>query len=284
MRSPAATPPADLVMVVVLDGLRPDAIDSFSLPQLSRLREIGAYSSVATTVSPSATWAAMASLLTGVSPDRHGIVHDVRRLSMRDRGLDPLPRVLERAGFPTIGVLGDVPRLYRPISSAIGRRLGIADIHHAGHTAPEIAIAAGSLIAQRQRGLVIIHLPDADRAGHTYGWMSPQYEQGAHRLDAAAGMIAMMANPRHQRRTRIIMLADHGGGGVVPNEHGSDHPLDRTIPLLMLGSGVPAGRIAGAPRLLDVPVSVCDALGVSVPESYEGRTLELETVDDVIAA
>ena len=64
------------VVVVVLDGLRPDAIGSFRLTAMAELMAGGAWTLDATTVSPSVTVAAITSLLTGVSPDTHGLKGD----------------------------------------------------------------------------------------------------------------------------------------------------------------------------------------------------------------
>src|SRR5689334_8442175 len=64
------------VIIVVLDGLRPDAIERFDLAHTRRLIGRGASTLRGTTVAPSITTAAMTSLLTGVSPARHGITTD----------------------------------------------------------------------------------------------------------------------------------------------------------------------------------------------------------------
>jgi arylsulfatase A-like enzyme len=72
--------------------------------------------------------------------------------------------------------------------------------------------------------------------------------------------------------TLLIALADHGGGGADACDHDSAHPLDRTIPLLLWGAGI--GRTHLLPSsLIDVPPTILHALGVEVPEWYEGRVL-----------
>src|SRR5262245_10577129 len=85
------------VIVVVLDGVRPDLIPLLDLPVLGRLARVGASTMQARTVSPSVTAAAMSSLLTGVTPDVHGMSTDQFRIP-RPRGtVDPLPTVLRTA-------------------------------------------------------------------------------------------------------------------------------------------------------------------------------------------
>src|SRR5262249_38686457 len=69
-------PCARRVVVVILDGLRPDAIDRFGLSYVVRLMVGGVFSCSAATVTPSVTAAALTSLMTGVSPQTHGLASD----------------------------------------------------------------------------------------------------------------------------------------------------------------------------------------------------------------
>lgn len=102
--------------------------------------------------------------------------------------------------------------------------------------------------------------------------MSDEYARAAHRLDQALGLLAVLAGVEHDEGTLLIALADHGGGGVDPHDHNSDHPLDRTIPLLLAGLAV-AGEELYEPSLPDVPATVLWALGIPLPDSYIGRPL-----------
>src|SRR5450759_1610649 len=96
------------VIVVVLDGLRPDAIDAFELSHIRTLMEGGAWSREATTVAPSLTAAAMTSLMTGVSPARHGIACDTILIPRTNAGLSPLPDLLAAHGYPSSVFMGAV--------------------------------------------------------------------------------------------------------------------------------------------------------------------------------
>jgi arylsulfatase A-like enzyme len=102
--------------------------------------------------------------------------------------------------------------------------------------------------------------------------MSDAYEEAAHCLDGTLGMLHALAQIGDDPSTLLVACADHGGGGFTSNDHNSDHPLDRTIPLLMSGGGV-ARRQLHAVRLLDVPPTVLWALGVKPPADLEGRVL-----------
>jgi len=262
--------PVQRVVVVVLDGLRPDAIDAFALPTLMRLRRIGAYTT-ALTNDPSVTWAAMTTLMTGVSPAVHGVVSDSVHLP-RPRGtLHPLAATLAERGLPTSAVLARIPVIFRAVASAIGRRLGVGHLRFVGEGAADILESARDRLAAQRRGLILLHWPDADNAGHDHGWMSPEYAAGAAILDTELAKLLDIVDADPD--TLLIALADHGGGGVNPKDHESDHPLDRQIPLLFAGAGVIPGEIGAHASLLDIPATVLWALGVERPSSYQGMPL-----------
>src|ERR1700741_5001657 len=88
------------VIVVILDGLRPDAVDAFDLVYLRRLARLGASTMAARTVSPSLTWPALTSLMSGIAPADHGVLADSVHIPKPKVKLAPLPELLQRNGFP----------------------------------------------------------------------------------------------------------------------------------------------------------------------------------------
>lgn len=265
------------VIVIVLDGLRPDAIQTLGLSQVARLADRGASTLEGATVAPSVTAACMASLLTGVRPATHG-VQSTRFHIPRSRGLmRPLPRVLAEAGYPSSGFMCRVPWLMRGIARRIAGRLGVGTTgFHGTHADDVLAGAARTLRAQRH-GLILLHWPDCDDAGHDHGWMSEAYQRAAHGLDDALGHLLAEVDLTRTSDTMVIAMADHGGGGTVATDHDSAHPLDRTIPIMVAGGGIEPGSLRDGAHLLDVPPTVLRALHVPVPPSYDGRPL----IDDV---
>lgn len=259
------------VVLVVLDGLRADAIHALDLRCWKRLAAAGASSLTGTTVAPSVTAAAMASLFTGVPPEIHGLRSDRFHVPRSAGTVHPLPALLAEAGLATSGFVAELPLLFRGIGKRIATRLGISAPHFEGRNAPEILLRARARLAAQRDGFIAFHWPDCDRAGHESGWMSEEYARAAHRLDETLGLLAALADVESDPGTLLIALADHGGGGVDPRNHESAHPFDRTIPLLLCGGGA-AGDL-GRPSLLDVPPTVLWALGVPIPASYTGRPL-----------
>jgi arylsulfatase A-like enzyme len=257
------------VVAVILDGLRPDAIQRFTLDTIHRLMAGGSWTLRGTTVAPSVTTAAVTSLMTGVSPAAHGLTGDHLFIPRAKEHLTPLPRHLAAHGIPSSGFMGQVPAIFRGVAARVGKRLGLDSLRLAGNCAAEVLGSARSTLESQRAGLILLHWADADRAGHDKGWMSPEYADGCRRLDAALAALVDIAD---DSETLFVALADHGGGGRVAHDHESDHALDRTIPILLYGAGV-VHRPLGPARLLDVPPTILSALGVGVPSTYEGRIL-----------
>jgi len=260
------------VIVVVLDGLRPDAIDRFDLTHVYQLMSTGASSYTGTTVAPSVTTAALASLFTGVSPSRHGLTGDRVFIPRSASTLAPVPDVLARSGFPSTAFLTELPAIFRGIGARVGRRLGFGTTRFVGRTAADVLTVARTTLRTQRRGLIVLHWPDADRAGHDHGWMSPAYADGCRAIDSALGALCSAAHLNDDPSTMLIALADHGGGGIIANDHESEHHFDWTIPIAFAGLGIAPGVLDDA-QLLDVPPTLLHALDIEPPMNYERRAI-----------
>jgi arylsulfatase A-like enzyme len=260
------------VIIVVLDGLRPDAVDAFDLSNIRAMALSGASTMCARTVSPSCTWPAMTSLLSGMSPETHGILRDSPHVPRPKTALEPLPTLLSRAGYHSAVFMRGLPALYRGTARLIAKGLGFAEAHFAGRTAEQVTMAASTNLRSQERGLIVMHWADADQAGESRGWMTQEYGEACRRLDSAIGVVTKLTSCSSDPHTLLIALADHGGGGVTVNDHSEEHPLNWTIPLILTGGSVRNTTLEEA-HLLDVPATAAWALGVTRPAAYAGRVL-----------
>ena len=263
------------VITVVLDGLRPDAIETFGMTQLGQLAERGAFTASATTVSPSVTAAAMTSLFTGVEPAHHGIASDRFHIPRPRARLEPLPAVLDRAGIPVSTFVRKLPFLFRPLARACATHLRVRSPMFRGTDAWSILAAARETLRSQRSGLIFLHWPDADNAGHDHGWMSPEYGRACRVLDTALGALLRETGVLADPRTLLIVLADHGGGGFEYRDHDGDHPDNLTIPVVMAGGSVRRRGFDGLVSILDIAPTIASALGVAVPASWRGRAHDL---------
>ena len=257
------------VVIVLADGLRPDAISPTHMPSLDALSRAYTMALHAKTVRPSRTAAALTSLATGIAPSSHGLIEPGLAFLGKLMGLRPLGRELERAGLPSHVVTSEIMAVERAIVWALVSAAGIGTFTARGRSARDVA-AAGLESARDQRsGVLFVYLNDADVAGHAHGWMSPQYLAAAAELDVAIGALSALADD-----SLMIVLADHGGGGVAAHDHAEPHPANDRIPLVLAGPDVTRHhQLTRAVSLLDVPPTVLWWSGVEVPPTYEGRVL-----------
>jgi len=271
------------IVLVVIDGLRPDAITSDRMPALSGLLRRGWRAEAAVTVRPSVTVAALTSLATGVSPERHGLCNARLQSLGRVRGLKPLPQELRRIGVQTSVVTAQLSGSTRWLAGALLRLGGVTRLVPAP-PAPGVLMDVGLRHLARNPGreLVVVYLNDADLAGHAWGWMSPAYLQAAAVIDRALARLNLLAE---DPETLVVLTADHGGGGVLSQDHDHPHPVNDAIPVGMLGGRVMPGLVSPEPvRLLDIPPTVLHGFGGTAPQEYEGRVLHEAFMTELVWA
>lgn len=274
--APAAVEPegsvvrSEHVIVISIDGLRPDAIARFDAPTLQRMTREGSYSFAAQTIPLSKTLPSHTSMVTGVGPEVHGITWNGDMTALRGKvGVPTMFGIAREAGFVTAAFLSksklhhlEVPGTLDHVESPWGW-FGSWDAE------TTLRQVEGDLEDERPN-LTFVHFGDPDRAGHEHGWMGPDYAAAVSRSDRAVGRIIEVADGVFGAGNyTVIVTADHGGDG---HEHGLDTPEHRTIPWITWGKGVAAGTQIGAPiQTMDTAATTLWLLGIPVPEDWTGR-------------
>lgn len=262
--TPTEMPRPDITRVVVIsiDGLRPDAIDYAPMPTLQGLIAQGAYTYAAQTVMPSVTLPAHASMLTGLCPSAHGVTwNDYLPENGYAQGTD-LFDLAHAAGMKTVMVVGKLKlrQITEPDSTDIFIHVNDLDPKLAGRVAE---------ITPNGFSLLFIHFPDPDIDGHTYGWMSMTQLLTLRRTDDAIQIVLNALDKAGMREhTLIIITADHGGHGTT---HGYDIPADMTIPWVAVGPGIRPGILGSQVNTTDTAATAAWALGLSIPPEWVGR-------------
>jgi predicted AlkP superfamily pyrophosphatase or phosphodiesterase len=223
----------------------------------------------ASTVRPSGTVPALASLATGVAPATHHLTEPGLSFLSTLGFLRPVARELAHHGIPTEVVTADLGPSGLAVAWGLASRAGARLLVASGQPPRETAGAVDQLLSQRRDRLYFVYLPGCDRAGHAHGWMSQPYLDAATEVDAAIGALAAWTAD-----TVFVITADHGGGGITPTRHDEVHPDNERIPLIVAGPGVKRRHhLARSVSLLDVPATALWWFGVPVPQSYEGQPL-----------
>lgn len=259
----------DHVLVISIDGLRPDAIAKYEAPTLRRLMLGGRYSLTAQTISISKTLPSHTSMLTGVDVDQHGVTWNSDRTG--EFGHVQVPTVFglaHAAGYATAAFYSkskfhhiDAPET---IDHVRGPRGGPIP-WNAGRTTD---LVLEHLRAARPN-LTFVHLADADFVGHSFGWMGYVYGMAVRETDRAVARILDGADAAFGRGAyTVILTSDHGGHG---KSHGSADPVDTTIPWIVWGAGVQQGPALTGIRTMDTAATVLWMLGIGAPASLVGQ-------------
>lgn len=268
----------DHVVVISLDGLRPDAITKFGATTLQRLMREGTFTLQAQTILPSKTLPSHTSMLTGVDVDQHGINWNTDQTD--EHGHVDVPTIfgLARAqGFTTAAFFSKTKfhhlEAVNTLDYVRSPQGGLLDSRWmADRTVAEVERYLES--DEAAPNVMFVHIGEPDFAGHIYGWMSPMYGEAVREADAAVAEVLDEAEDRFGRGNfTVIVTADHGGHG---RNHGSKDPRDTTIPWIAWGEGVEQG--APLPlhiRTMDTAATALWLLGVEAPAEFEGHAVAL---------
>ncbi|MCK6627723.1 MAG: alkaline phosphatase family protein [Anaerolineae bacterium] len=263
--TPTVTPQAGIKYVVIIsvDGMRPDALEMADTPHLDKLIAHGAYSAHAQTISLSETLPAHASMLSGMLAEKHGILWGVPYIGWPGMNGPTLFNVAHDAGLSTAMVFGKEKMNYLVLPNSVDKLYGV----NSGDT--EIKNQAVTIIQAGLPNVLFVHLPDTDRVGHMFGWMSTNQLQSVTFADSMIGeIVTALENDGYMPNTLLIVTADHGGHS---KSNGDDSPEDRTIPWLAVGPGIPAGAtLTGNINIYDTAPTVLYALNLPIPEVWDG--------------
>ena len=310
----ASTGRAAHVVIISIDGLRPDALTTAPCRNLLALIRRGAHSPEAETIDRSLTLPSHSSMLTGLN-GRHGITwnedpggattHPTVFSIARQAGLSTAA-MFSKPKFHYLLPPGSAHWIYGPRRSGPTTPAPATDCASPEGTKPEssppppakrevsgqvevvvssptassavsVAEAFSAEWSKHQYQLTFIHFGDPDGAGHGYGWMSPEYLSAVRNADQAVGIvIESIQKAGCADTTAIIVTSDHGGSGKV-HFHPEIHRKaeDVTIPWICTGPGVPAGLTIDRTILTqDTAPTVLAFLGLKAPAGIDGRVVE----------
>ena len=226
---PSASQPTPLLLISI-DALRADYLGKGDTPNLDRIAREGVRAEWMNPSYPTLTFPNHFTLVTGLRPDRHGVVHN----SMREDGLgdfrvadlaavgdgrwwraDPIWVSAEQAGLPTAiwawpGSAAEIdgvrPTRWKPYDENVP----------AMQRADEVAAWLSEPVATRPR-FAALYLEMVDGAGHDFGPNAPQTRDAVREADAAVGrLIDELANHRLLDKVNVIVVSDHGMATVSP--------------------------------------------------------------------
>jgi hypothetical protein len=274
-------PPVRRAFVVLADGLGAVALEDRA-GHARRMLAAATRSTIGAGF-PSTTAASIATLTTGASPGRHGVVgyraldpatdRVVGLLGRAPDGVDPatwqrLPTLFETADGVACFAVGPAKHRGSPFSAAVLRGAEYVAADGVAERFAEARRVARSV----DRALVYVYVPELDVVAHRTGMGSDGWVEALETLDAAvAGFADTMA-----RDEGAVLTADHG---VLDIPESAQVVVD---PGLLVG----VRHVAGEPRCLQLHLEPGEdpALLADLWREREAGRAWVATRDEAIAA
>jgi len=265
------------VMLIGIDGVRPDVMAEVETPNLDRLIARGTFTDRARTGVPTMSGPGWSSFLTGVWPEKHGVTNNdfenkrydafpdifTRIESVRPElntwvAADWLPLVTDDHNGPVISRSVDTKQVLD------GYEMGWPEGDARTVTLAEEALAQGDPDA------MFVYLGNPDETSHEHRSIGAEYRSAIELADEHIGRLvaAIEARPTFEQEDWLILVStDHGrreDGG-----HGGDTPEERTIFYIAAGPSAERGRSTVNTFIVDLPVTALAHLGIPIDPAWE---------------
>ncbi|MGD9852805.1 MAG: alkaline phosphatase family protein [Nitrospirales bacterium] len=286
---------ANHIILIVLEGIKPSTIQSGATPTLARLAKEGAASWTAQSISPPLTVSSMASLLTGLTVERHRVNADWENYDF-GRSFMRSPTVfdyMDLAGGMDSAVFLMDERLYQ-----LSRPEIYVDSQVCGYTKPQcnpetLTIYIKDYLSKVTSGsgygfrifavpnLLLVHLPTAARIGQKSGWDSPKFQAAVQAIDTAVdNIISTYKELGVLDQTMVIVTGLNSGPVQGSSANGqkvaTGNPIwDSTIPWIAWGANIKTGQSLTNPvSLLDTGATIMYGLGLETHTEWDSHPLK----------
>jgi predicted AlkP superfamily pyrophosphatase or phosphodiesterase len=279
--------PTPKVLIIGIDGCRPDALQAANTPNLDALIAVGTVSYTAVNEKPNgisgANWSSM---LTGVHMDKHNVTgNSVDANGFLNNRFDLWPHFFSylKAADPTVYTASYSD--WSPLNS--GMRVSLyANAVGTGSQSETAALVANQL-RNGAPDAVFVQLDSVDGAGHSSGFLptNPAYLAAIAKTDTDIGTIlsALYSWPGYISGAEdwlVLCATDHGGKGTSHVQPSGGADVWTTF-LIAAGPSVDTGFNIGSPENVDIAVTALDHMGINTSTlGLDGRVLRLADVPE----
>jgi predicted AlkP superfamily pyrophosphatase or phosphodiesterase len=276
-----AAEPIRRVLIVGIDGCRPDALQLAETPHLDRLIAEGTWFEGTDIREPDATDDAdtvsgpgWSNLLTGVWPDKHGVLDNKFTAPRYERYPHVFARLKEvKPQAVTASFCTWKPIAERIVSAADVSRDFSDDSKEWPRFDAAAATACVEYVGQANPDLLILYQGQVDEAGHAHGFHPTvqEYITAIETVDRNLGeVLAALAKRPHaaDENWLTIVCTDHGG---IELRHGGGRqiPEVRNTFLIVSGRSAARGKSTDPTFQVDVVATALAHLGVAPKPEWE---------------
>ena len=252
------------VILVSIDGMRPDGVLNCGNPFVQEMMKKGAYALAARTVNPSVTLPCHMSMFHSVEPVRHGITTNLYMPQVRP--VNGLAEQISAVGGKCAMFYGWEPLrdITRPGSLTWAEYINSYSDEHTDGLLADRALAC---IGKYHPDFVFLYMVETDeKGGHDCGWMTETYLDYVSRAIDNVRRVAEAAGDEYT----IIVTADHGGHDRA---HGTEMPEDMTIPMFFMGPDFTPGEALEDVSILDIAPTIAAIMQAPTAREWEGKAL-----------
>jgi len=217
------------VILISIDGLANDYLKLYQPKNILALANSGVKAKALLPVYPSKTFPNHLSIVTGVYPAKHGIIHnkfyrpDLHKQYTLGAGKEhsewltamPIWTVAEKQGIKTAiyfwpeseaRIAGQLPSYYFPYQ----------------HNTPNLErinqlIDWLKLPQDKRPQLLLSYFSSLDSAGHNFGPDSIEVQQALHDIDNLIGLLMKRLKDEINQEVNVVLVSDHGMTSIEPN-------------------------------------------------------------------
>lgn len=266
--------PRPKVLIIGLDGLRPDALLEADAPNLHSLMKDGCFTDQSHTGAPTVSGPGWSSVLCGVWHNKHGVKDN----TFRGANYTQYPHIFTRLkqARPEIKLASwvtweEIEKYITPPTTDIHVFFNYKDKGDERNSE-----RAASDIASTDIDLAFYYVSDIDETGHSAGFHPsiPEYMNAIKVADAQVGRVLAAVRSRPTFRDEnwlYIVSPDHSG--TIDGNHGRDEDAHRRIFYIVSGASAARGVIRDTVNQVDVMPTAMAHLGISPrPEwNLDGR-------------
>ncbi|MEU6894902.1 alkaline phosphatase family protein [Streptomyces sp. NPDC046557] len=276
------TIPQPRVLVVGIDGVRYDLLQELPTPNLDGIAETGFLAPVEIDPgTPTMSGPCWATIVTGVTPAKHGVWGNNFAGNRLDVFPDFATRLARLDGRRTFVAAGWDPLVIQrdggPLFRAPSRLSYVAPAAHTAEAWEEcdeqITAEAVHVLSTSDPEVSFVYLGAVDETCHLLG-CGDDYRKAVIRADERLGRLLAAIRRREscvEEAWTVLVVTDHGH--VDAGGHGGDSPEERTAWLAGTGPHFPPGVPAGPVRHVDVAAQIYAALGRTIDPHWtlDGR-------------
>lgn len=232
--SPLYPAGAKKLLVLGIDGCRPDALLRCNVPNLRSLAETGAYTWYALSRPPTKSGPCWSSIFTGVWNDKHGVTDN----TFANSHFDQYPMLFQRLR----NFIPDFSSGWFVYWPDLATRMPHGASFASGDWSDAHTLEkAKAILTEENTDAVFVHFGGIDAMGHTVGFDPnyPQYLAAIEKVDFMVGDVLSVLRARphyYEEDWLIIALTDHGG---FQTHHGGSTIEEMRIFFIVSGNGIP---------------------------------------------